>query len=416
MTWQTLSSADWRTDLDVLTAAVERRHRNPCHTTSAAAFRHAVQTLHLRIPALAPTAVVTAFARLLALVGDGHTRLDLHAVPGLRRLPVQLYAYQDGLAVQQVAGAHADLLGARVLAIDDVPIDEVWAVMRQVVSCDNAQGVRAAVPRLLSLPDVLHACGVSAAVDQVMLTVVRPDGQRVRAALLGADAEPAAWAALWDTTDAPVPHWRAPSRDANWWMVLPDNTTLYAQFGSVRDEPEQPLAAWFDAIFARIAQGDITRLVLDIRRNGGGNMALNQPLLHHLIRCDAVNQWGQLFVVIGRDTFSAAMLLAVDLERHTRAIFVGEPTGSRPNVYGENIAVTLPHSGLGCTVSGLWWQYSHPADDRVWIAPMVPAPLTIADDQANRDLALAAIAGYVVHPAHQVAYAERASAWLGFIE
>jgi hypothetical protein len=59
-------------------------------------------------------------------------------------------------------------------------------------------------------------------------------------------------------------------------------------------------------------------------------MSLNRPLIHRLIRCDTINQWGKLFVVIGRRTFSAAMNLAVDLERHTRALFVGEPTGGAP--------------------------------------------------------------------------------------
>jgi hypothetical protein len=413
MTWQNLSSPDWRADLDALADAIEHRHRNPFHTISHTAFRHAVQVLYLRIPALAPIAVVTAFARLLALIGDGHTRLDLHTLPGLRRLPVQLYAYQDGLAVQQTTQEHTELLGARVLAIDEMPVDEVWARARPLVSCDNELRARAAVPRLLSLPDVLYTCGVTAAADQATLTGVRPDGQLVHSVLPATGAAPAAWVALWEATDAPAPHWRAQPHDANWWTTLPDGATLYAHFGSVRDGPEQPLAAWFDTIFARIARGDITRLIVDIRRNSGGNMALNQPLLHHLIRCDAVNHWGRLFVVIGRDTFSAAMLLAVDLERHTRALFVGEPTGSRPNVYGENVPITLPHSGLTCTVSGLWWQYSHPADDRPWIAPAIPSPLRIADDQANQDPALAASVGYRLNPAHLVSYTERASAWIG---
>jgi len=54
-------------------------------------------------------------------------------------------------------------------------------------------------------------------------------------------------------------------------------------------------------------------------------------LLHALLRADKVNRTGRLFVLIGRETFSAAMGLSIELERQTKAIFVGEPTGSSLN-------------------------------------------------------------------------------------
>jgi hypothetical protein len=91
---------------------------------------------------------------------------------------------------------------------------------------------------------------------------------------------------------------------------------------------------------------------------------------------------------------SAAMALAVELERHTRAIFVGEPTGSRPNVFGETNRIALPHSGLVASISSLWWQCSKPIDDRSWIAPELSAPLALEDYVANRDPALEAALAY----------------------
>ena len=60
------------------------------------------------------------------------------------------------------------------------------------------------------------------------------------------------------------------------------------------------------------------------------------------MRCDAVDRDGHLFVLIGRRTFSAAMNCASLLELHSKATFVGEPTGSRPNFVGESTYFTLP--------------------------------------------------------------------------
>lgn len=67
---------------------------------------------------------------------------------------------------------------------------------------------------------------------------------------------------------------------------------------------------------------------------------------------DKINQPGKLFVIIGRSTFSAAMFLVGDLEEHTRAIFIGEPTGGKPNHFGSKRAWRRP-SGITAN-SDLW--------------------------------------------------------------
>jgi hypothetical protein len=66
---------------------------------------------------------------------------------------------------------------------------------------------------------------------------------------------------------------------------------------------------------------------------------LNQMLIHRLIRSDKINQAGRLFVVVGRYTFSAGMMLAAEIERHTDAVFVGEPTASSANSAGQDVGI-----------------------------------------------------------------------------
>lgn len=81
-----------------------------------------------------------------------------------------------------------------------------------------------------------------------------------------------------------------------------------------------------------------------------------------------INQRGKLFVIVGRQTFSAAMNGAAEIERHTNAIFVGEPTGSSPNFVGETIGVNLTYSKMRGSISDLYWQSSVAMDYRTWIS------------------------------------------------
>ena len=110
-----------------------------------------------------------------------------------------------------------------------------------------------------------------------------------------------------------------------------------------------------------------------------------------MIRCPEVREPGSLFVIIGRGTFSAAMMFAIDLEKHTNAVFVGEPTGSSLNHYGDSRKVQLPNTGLTIRASTLYWQYSGPTDDRPWIEPHIRAELSSEDYLLSRDPALQTI-------------------------
>jgi hypothetical protein len=378
--------------------ALECEHRNLFHMVSREHFDNTVRSLRARIPALRESQVLVELARLTALVGDGHTCFPLTEVPGFRRYPLQLYHYADGLFVQSISHEYAAAAGARLLAIGATPALDAYDAMRTLISRDNEMGVRSTAPMLLSIPEVLQACGVLHDPEHASFVMQYPSGARFTHILCPSGVPPTNLVDAGAGTTAAPPLWCRQSSEHNWFEYLEDAGALYVQLNQVRDGQDESLATFFDRIFALIDRANVGRLVLDIRLNEGGNMSLNRPLIHHLIRCDAINQWGRFFVIIGRHTFSAAMNLAVDLERHTRALFVGEPTAGRPNHYGENAEIILPHSGLRCTASSLWWQYSDPSDDRPWIAPDIPALLWSGDYAANRDPALDAALNYVYDP------------------
>jgi hypothetical protein len=202
---------------------------------------------------------------------------------------------------------------------------------------------------------------------------------------------PAGWVSLCDTVDGPLPLYLRNCDLLYWFEHLPEHGLVYFQFNSVADQQPETFTAFCERLFAFIGRHAVSKLVLDVRWNGGGNTFLTQQLLHHLIRCTQVNQPGGLFVIIGRATFSAAQNTATAIERETDAIFVGEPSGSCPNFIGETIPFELPYSKTTVNVADLYWQTSWPNDHRPWIAPELYAPPTFEAYRQNRDPAMEAI-------------------------
>ncbi len=119
----------------------------------------------------------------------------------------------------------------------------------------------------------------------------------------------------------------------------------------------------------------VRRVVVDVRLNPGGDNHTYAPLFA-VLRSKAVNRPGRLVVLISRSTFSAAENFITDLERRTRAVFVGETSGGSPNLYGDATGVDLPAAGVYVNIATRYWQKSFAADTRVGIGPKVTVPLS----------------------------------------
>jgi hypothetical protein len=390
----------WREDLGFMAEELPKRHANLFHTMTQVQFEQAVQALREQIPALARHQVIVELARIVALIGDGHSRLDLADSPKIafRRYPLRLYLYSDGLFVQAADDALA--VGARVVAIGDTPIAQAYARVRELIARDNELWVQHIAPALLVIPEVLHSLKLIEDMQRAQLTVEQPNRARTMIELQPcAPGAPITWIDAAEQTDAPLPLWLRAPDNKFWFTYLNDTNTLYVQYNAVRDKPEETIAEFFDKVFTFADARQIDRFILDIRRNGGGNGYLNQPIIHGLIKRDQINQPGKLFTIIGRGTYSAAMMLTDDLEKHTKTLFVGEPTGASPNMYGDAEKIVLPNSGLEIWASALRWVYSEPRDSRPWIAPNIPAALASDDYRARRDPALEAILRHTPGPA-----------------
>jgi hypothetical protein len=357
----------------------------------------AIRALKERVPALADHQVVVEIQRVMAMAGDGHTRLwwperGPYAVP---RYPIEFYLYSDGLVVRRAARGWAEAVGGRVVSIAGLTADQAILAVEPLCSADGPMGVKAEAPRMLARPDIFQALGLIKDMDHVPLVVERGDGRRVAVELArarpGVDA-PADWVAINAKARAALPLYLRGREKPYWFERVPEARLVYMQYNAVADQREESLAGFCRRMMECVDANRVENLVIDLRHNGGGNGLLNRALLRELVRSDTINQRGHLFAILGRNTFSAAMSLATDLGRQTECLLVGEPSCSGPNFRGQANPITLPCSGLRLSCASLYYQGALLSSDRrTWIAPDIVAELSSADEAENRDPALAAI-------------------------
>jgi hypothetical protein len=181
-------------------------------------------------------------------------------------------------------------------------------------------------------------------------------------------------------------HERWRSDAANYVRDLGDGC-VYGSIDEMDDVEGRTFEVLTRAIFAALDAPGTRRLVLDLRRNGGGHNYLGEALRKRIAR-SRVNRPGGLQVLVGPRTFSAAQNLATRLERETFARFVGGPTGGAPNHFGDARPFVGEATGLTAIVSSVPWFDSYPQDARRWILTDALVPDTFADWRDGRDPAL----------------------------
>lgn len=324
------SSIDWQADLAQLAEGIVRHHRQPFHLISRAAFDARVAELSARLPFLSDNDAVVAFRGIAAGIGDGHTFV---AVPSRPKFPVELHWFGDDLTVIRTGVTHRELLGARLLAIGGEPIAELHGRLQWLIpQGENEWFVLARSAELVREAEVLAALGL----EPQFRFIDKGGGEHV-VSLPPGDGP------LVPPDDAPLSMQR--TDEPFWFSRLAEQNAVYVQFRSYHG-----LEATAASLFSSLEKRPASRLVIDLRRNAGGNFyAGRQRVLVPVQQLGLVS--GQLFVLVGRRTFSASMVNAIDFSRETEAILVGEPIGGRPHGYQENGWFTLPGSGLKVSVA-----------------------------------------------------------------
>ncbi len=398
-------AARWREDVRVLAREIPARHPDAFYRMSRARWDSATTATERRMPSLTRDQAIVALMQLVALVHDGHTAINpfFTPVPGLRYYPLEFYAFEDGLFIRSSSPDDANLAGARVIRIGRVSVEEALRAAATIVSHENEWWVKAWAPVWLGIPELLDGLGLVDDMEHLPLVVERagrrdtvvirpagtlkpPTGHHRASDIIARDG----WTDMREPGTTPL--WLR-HRDRLYWMAYQANDrTLYVCYRGVADMVRPPsVTEFWSQVFALVDSLPVTRFVLDVRENTGGNSFYNRQVVRGLIAHPALDRPDRLFVIIGRRTFSAAMNLARDLRKWTNATFVGEPTGNAMYFFGDHEQLRLPASGLAVNVSSLPWPPYDARERGAFLPPQVYAPMTSAEYRRNVDPAMRAI-------------------------
>ncbi len=375
--------AAWEEDIDTLRDRLDLLHPNPFWRADQAEFESDLALLKQSVAELSDEEIVLELTKLVARI-DGHTSLSLSQdVVAFGRYQIRFYEFDDGVFV--VESPDDGLVGARLVSVSGVDVEEVLERVSSYAQWDNSQTVRNLRTLFLVNPLVLEHEGVIDDQKQPRFELQVEDGSTV--VVNPSVLDPGQWR---EWVEHPVlPPARASlehetmTDEPIWWAVLDAGNVVYVQYNFVT-----ALGGVVAELEAHVSENEVARIVVDMRRNPGGDNTTIGPLRTFLRE---VSEAGvDLVLITSRQTFSAAANFSTYMDVEADARFVGEEMGGSPNLYGDARTATLPNSRVEVRISSRYWEIGGPDDTRETIEPDIPVAVTSADHFGGLDPVLEA--------------------------
>lgn len=337
---QKLTSKQYIEDLEFLKRELPKRHKNLFAKTSEEIFNDKVEEIKKKSKSLNDESFEIELYKLIKEIDDEHTRIE----PIYKTIfPVKFDFFKEGVFVTSTDITNSSLLYKKLNGIGNSTLKEITKKFKNIVKTDNQSYFKVYFQNSINNPRILKGLSISKSnlnsnfiLDNVNYQIFSVQKEKF--------------------SSKPVSKLLRYSDDDNYSYKLIDNgKTLYFNYLSCSEQTEKPFEYFSNQLFKSIKDKKPKRIIIDLRNNSGGNSAILNPFLEKLQK-SYLNKKGSLFVLIGKKTFSSALMNAVDLKRNYESILIGQSTSGNVNHYGETRGFRLPNSKIIVGYSTKYWE------------------------------------------------------------
>jgi len=341
---------NWLEDIDYYQKTLEEKHINLYHTISKSEFNSEIKNLESRLHFLTDFQIIIELMRITQKIGggqgDGHTAVPLWNKK-LHKYPIELFDFNGEIRVIGIDEKYSQFLGSQLKSIDGVNINEIYKKVSKLTPfTENKQSIMDRTCSYLVISEILKALNVTKNINQAQFTFINEKDDKISISLKAInneELEKIKFAAI--SYKHPKIAKPKDSKLKNLWFTsLNDSKTVYINFKEYGTIDEMQIFS--KQVYNFIEENKSEHLIIDLRDNYGGDFYKGLLLSSYLNACDSINWESNVYVLINRKTYSAAMVNAIQFKQLLNAIVVGEPTGANSNGYQDLGQFGLPNSKL----------------------------------------------------------------------
>lgn len=363
-----LSNEQWLEDIQTLDTDLREKHPNIFKYTPEEEWNENIENLKSEIDQLSDTDVILRISQIVNTIGDAHTfihPIDLLKTIGEEKLnpetlvvfPIKGDYFNDGFRIVECGSNYQKILGSKLISINDIDINTVLNNISTLISGDykNNQHPLAYAKFFINSYDVLNFFNVVdstnaeftfendkgeeiilnlKAVENNRINYIYQDKKEMKTNIIEGIENPYYWYKNFEEDN--ILYFRY-NVFGNNYLIFKDNEIgeLLPDFREVQER-----------LIDEINTHDYSKFIIDLRKNGGGDVKiLNAMISMFKIRTDLNGE--DIYVITGKQSASASVTLAWELQSKLGANVVGETTGNNVNMFTTvNEKIELSNSNL----------------------------------------------------------------------
>ncbi|NMM62505.1 peptidase S41 [Clostridium sp. P21] len=359
----------WISDLKFVKKELPKKHKNLFFSKSKTEFYNQMDSLIGKVSKCNDMEIKGELIKIISSINDSHTRVDIQEDSSY---PVSFFQFDDGVYVVDSSLKYKELWGKKLTSVNGYSMTQVQEKIDPFISKDNKAIIKNQFCTLLRSVEMLKIAGITKEDNIVLNFEGYPNSVNVQP-IKKSDYKNVKF--LSDNTEYnkkfPISKQK---QDKNYWFdYIQNSNLLYVKYNSCSNMPNYSFSQFTRDVFNTIDSKKVKTLVIDFSDNGGGNSKLFDNFLDEINKRNSINKKGNLFVIVGRKTFSSAILNSMDLRNSTKAILIGEPTGGKPNHFGEVKVIHLSNTNVNIYYSSNYFKTTDKETDSIY--PDVNIPL-----------------------------------------
>lgn len=373
-------------DLDYLCQELEARHKNLYFNITKEEFLRQAEKIRRQLPTMTEADYYYALCSLISRIGDAHTaaHITTFEIPQ-SPLAYEMSMFEGKWHLLRVLPEHQAYLGYQVTAINHVPIEKVQELAKSLISYENEVYLLGAFPQVAGVLEALQYLGVVPPAETgITLQIMEDAGsptQTISIPALSIDQ----YLTDWSVSLSP------PTEKLHDYYGVQELSPkdLYIQYNTCAEDPAYPMADFATQLEQLVQTSNHKKIIIDLRRNSGGNDAVVKPILKVLRKYQHIQGY-EVYTLIGSSTFSSGVINAVYAVDDVDTTLVGTPTGGQIRCYGNVLSFSLPNHPITVMYSTKYFDLIPGYPDGP-LLPDITAAQTYKDFEQGIDTALQTI-------------------------
>lgn len=356
----------WENTIEEIKQELPRRHVHLFFQTTQEDFEKSLDRIKANLPHLTDTEVPLKLQQAIARIGDSHTTINWQQPISQWRnkaFPSRLfhcYYFKDGLYIIGSNERDSVIVGQRLISISGVSIETIEDSLKTLLVAENESISKLKIPDLINRYQILQFFGLTPNINNkyIDIEVVDDKNNTTHHQIeLKKDKNYSPYKSNFHLLNG----WNY--RSYNGWFIdqyksdidyylIQYNKCYSKELAIMRNKDKKTrkdfpsFNEFSDRVIKTLKEEPIEKLVFDMRYNGGGSSRQGTQLINEISQLDNINNQNKIFVVIGRKTFSSAILNTIDFLEKTDATIIGESTAGKASHFGELKHFTPKHSNI----------------------------------------------------------------------